>query len=111
MIPNDSKRFPKIPKDSKRLQKVLKESKKAKRIQRIQKKACIFAKHSSVLAEWPKKLISPPNPLKFKKLDMPALLGRPKIEKFIRNKDTKQNRIRERIQEETYRESYFDKFS
>ena len=75
MIPNDSKRFPKIPKDYKRLQKVLKESKKSKRIQRIQKKASIVAKHSSVLAGWPKKLISAPNPLKFKELDAPALLG------------------------------------
>ena len=30
-----------------------------------------------------------------------------KIDKFIRNKDTKQNRIRERIKDGTYVESYF----
>ena len=31
-----------------------------------------------------------------------------KIEKFIRNKDTKQNRIREKIENGTYIESYFN---
>ena len=46
--------------------------------------ANIAAKHSTVLARWPKKLISPsPNPPEFKELDAPALLGRLKIKNSI----------------------------
>ena len=68
MIPKDSKRFQKIPESSKSI-------KKSKRIQRILEKAIAVAKHSTVLAGWPKKLISSPNPPEFKELDAPALLG------------------------------------
>ena len=74
----DSKRIQKIPKCSKRFQKIPKDS---KRIQKILRKASIAAKHSTVLARWPKKLMSPGNPLEFKELDAPTLLGRLKKEK------------------------------
>ena len=45
-------------------------------MKKIVRKASVVAKHSSVLAGWPKKLMSPGNPLEFKELDAPALLGR-----------------------------------
>ena len=42
--------------------------------------ASIFAKHSTVPTGWPKKANGPsPDPLKFKELDAPALLGRLKM--------------------------------
>ena len=60
----ESKRFHKIPKEPQKFQKILKES---KRIQKILRKASIAAKHSTVLARWPKKLIAdPPIPLNSK---------------------------------------------
>ena len=54
--PKESKRIQKNPKDSRKFQKILKES---KRIKNILRKASLAAKHSTVLARWPKKLMVP----------------------------------------------------
>ena len=56
-----NQKIPKESKDSKRIQNILENSKKSKRIKKILRKVSIVPKHSSVLAGWPKKLMSFPN--------------------------------------------------
>ena len=79
-MPKESKRIQNVPKDSKIFQKIL-------------RKASIAAKHSIVLARWPKKLmVHSPHPFEFKELIAPALLGRVKRKQDARESDAKEQK-------------------